>query len=167
MNYGKILARLCGVALLFVMPTVALCADRGTFDMERWDTILSDIRERAVAQNISRETINAALKLPAFIPSIVHSDKNQAEFKLTLDEYLARTVNSRRIENGRKMRAIYPTMLSRVESKYGVQPHVILAFWGLESNYGSYKASHKLTDAFLTLIYDGRRQTFLAIRCWH
>lgn len=162
MNYGKILARLCGVALLFVMPTVALCADRGTFDMERWDTILSDIRERAVAQNISRETINAALKLPAFIPSIVHSDKNQAEFKLTLDEYLARTVNSRRIENGRKMRAIYPTMLSRVESKYGVQPHVILAFWGLESNYGSYKASHKLTDAFLTLIYDGRRQTFFS-----
>jgi membrane-bound lytic murein transglycosylase B len=51
-------------------------------------------------------------------------------------------------------------MLSRVEAKYGVQPHVILAFWGLESNYGAVKARHKLTDAFFTLMYNGRRETF-------
>ena len=90
------------------------------------------------------------------------SDRNQAEFKLTLDGYLARMVNSKRIEEGKKMRETYPTLLSRVEAKYGVQPHVILAFWGMESNYGSYRAAHKLTDAFLTLIYEGRRETFFS-----
>lgn len=161
MHYRNILTHLFGVAMICLLPMSSYAvAERGTFDMERWDTILDNVRTRAAAQNISDDTIRATLKSPAFIPSIVRSDKNQAEFKLTLDQYLARTVNSRRIENGRKMRATYPTMLSRVENKYGVQPHVILAFWGLESNYGSYKAAHKLTDAFLTLMYEGRRETF-------
>jgi membrane-bound lytic murein transglycosylase B len=71
-----------------------------------------------------------------------------------------RTVNQTRIQNGKKMRARYPTMLSRVESIYGVPPHVILAFWGMESNYGEIKSRHKLTNAFLTLMYDGRREKF-------
>ena len=154
-------ARLMGVAMVVVLSASAY-ADSGTFNVDRWYQVLDDIRTRAVAQNISQETIDATLKYPAFIPAIVKSDRNQAEFKLTLDGYLARMVNSKRIEEGKKMRETYPTLLSRVEAKYGVQPHVILAFWGMESNYGSYRAAHKLTDAFLTLIYEGRRETFFS-----
>lgn len=151
--------RLFAAVLVFSTPVIAH-ADRGVFDMERWDSIMDNVRTRAVAQNISTKTIDATLKSPAFIPSIVRSDTNQSEFKLTLDQYLARTVNSARIENGKKMHAKYPTMLSRVENKYGVQPYVILAFWGMESNYGTNKARHNLRDAFLTLMYEGRRETF-------
>lgn len=153
------IARLVGVVMVSVLPITAY-AERGAFDIDRWYEILDNVRTRATSAGISRDTIDATLKYPAFIPSIVKSDKNQAEFKLTLDDYLARTVNSRRINSGRKMRTTYPTMLSRVEQKYNIQPHVILAFWGLESNYGQYRAAHKLTDAFLTLMYEGRRETF-------
>ena len=160
MMHGNIFARMAGILFICLCPVMSMASERGVFDMERWDTILENARTRAATQNISEDVIKSALKSPAFIPSIVRSDKNQAEFKLTLDDYLARTVNSRRIENGHKMRATYPTMLNRVYETYGVQPHVILAFWGLESNYGSYRAAHKLTDAFLTLMYDGRRETF-------
>lgn len=135
-------------------------AERGAFDMARWDYVLNDIRTRAAAQNISKSTIDATLKSPAFIPRIVHQDKNQSEFKMTLDDYLRRTVASSRIENGHKMAKKYPTLLHRVEQRYGVQPHVILAFWGMESNYGARMSDHPLRDAFITLIYDGRRQTF-------
>lgn len=152
--------RLCGVVLLIILPMSAQSAERGVFDMARWESVLNNVRMRAAASGISPDVTRAALRSPAFIPSIVKSDRNQAEFKLTLDEYLDRTVSDSRIKNGRKMRTKYPTMLSRVEKKYGIQPHVILAFWGLESNYGEVKARHKLTDAFLTLMYEGRRETF-------
>jgi membrane-bound lytic murein transglycosylase B len=138
----------------------AAFADSGEFDMSRWTSIMDDIRARAAAQNISESTINDTLRSPAFIPSIVKSDKNQSEFKLTLDEYLGRTVSSKRITRGHQMKAKYPTLLSRVESEYGLPPHVILAFWGMESNYGETKARHRLIDAFFTLIYDGRREKF-------
>lgn len=133
---------------------------RGEFNVDRWYEMLESVRTRATADGISTDTINSTLRSPAFIPSIVRSDKNQAEFKLTLDGYLARTVNSTRIAQGQKMRSTYPTMLSRVENNYGVPPHIMLAFWGMESNYGAVKSRHKLTDAFFTLMYDGRRETF-------
>ena len=155
----KFISRMIGVVALAYAPALAF-GGHGEFDMDRWDAILADVRTRAAAQNISDATIKAALKTPAFIPSIVRSDKNQSEFKLTLDQYLNRTVSATRIANGKKMHARYPTMLSRVENVYGVQPHVILAFWGMESNYGEHKATHRLVDAFLTLMYDGRRETF-------
>lgn len=149
-----------GAPTVPVSDVASAIADRGAFDMARWDYVLNDIRTRAAAQNISKSTIDATLKSPAFIPRIVHQDKNQSEFKMTLDDYLRRTVAPSRIENGHKMAKKYPTLLHRVEQRYGVQPHVILAFWGMESNYGARMADHPLRDAFITLIYDGRRQTF-------
>ncbi len=129
-------------------------------DQERWYKILHDVQNRAVAMGIDNAVINDVIQPSVFIPSIVKSDRNQSEFKLTLDEYLSRMINDTRIANGRKMAKTYPTLLRNVTREYGVPANVILAFWGLESNYGEYKARYKLTDAFLTLMYDGRRQTF-------
>lgn len=142
--------------------SITAFADSGDFDMSRWEAVMSDIRSRAATQNISDDTINATLKNPAFIPSIVKSDKNQSEFKLTLDEYLGRTVNSTRVSRGHQMRGKYPTLLNRIDNDYGVPPHIILAFWGMESNYGEVKSRHRLVDAFFTLIYDGRREKFFS-----
>ena len=146
-------------AAMIVLPFNAH-ADRGEFDLERWYGIMDSVRSRAATSGVSETVIDSTLRNVAFIPSIVKSDKNQAEFKLTLDGYLERTVNSTRIANGQRMRAKYPTLLSRVDAKYGVPPHIMLAFWGMESNYGAVKSRHKLVDAFLTLMYDGRRETF-------
>ncbi len=145
------------LSLLFCGSAVA---NVGLFDGVRWDTIMANVRSRASAENVSDATINATLRSPAFIPAIVKKDRNQSEFKLTLDEYLNRTVNATRIATGRQMRAKYPTMLARVDQQYGVPPHVILAFWGMESNFGATKSGHRLVDAFFTLMYDGRRETF-------
>ena len=145
--------------LAFLLPGF-VHADEGAFDISRWESILNGVRVRAANENISQKIIDDTLRTPLFVPSIVKNDKNQSEFKLSLQEYLNRTVNQTRVQNGKKMRATYPTMLSRVENAYGVPPHVILAFWGLESNYGEVKSRHKLTNAFLTLMYDGRREKF-------
>jgi membrane-bound lytic murein transglycosylase B len=150
------------VSLFAVLFSCAALADSGEFDMSRWTRVMDDIRARAAAQNISESTINDTLRSPAFIPSIVKSDKNQSEFKLTLDDYLKRTVNSKRIARGHQMKSKYPTLLSRVENTYGLPSNVILAFWGMESNYGEVKARHRLVDAFFTLIYDGRREKFFS-----
>ena len=135
-------------------------ADRGAFDFERWDNVISNIQTQALQQNISQSVIDETLKQPAFIPNIVKSDKNQSEFTLTLEQYLNRTVNETRIQDGRLKASKYPTLLNRVENKYNVPKNVILAFWGLESNYGKTKSTHQLTNSFLTLIYEGRREEF-------
>ncbi len=141
--------------------SIGVCfGNEGSFDQERWYSIMSDVRSRAMAKHISEETINATLSSPVFIPAIVKSDKNQAEFKWTLDSYLERVVNSNKVSKGKRAKSKYSTMLAHVDKDYGVPPHIILAFWGLESNYGEIKAKYKLVDAFFTLMYDGRREKF-------
>ena len=144
---------------VFFIPVCAR-AERGAFDIERWYGLIDSIKEKAISQGVSQDTINQTVRYVGFIPSIVKSDKNQSEFKLTLQQYLDRSVSESRIDQGLIMRKKYPTMLSRIEAKYGLPPHVILAFWGMESNYGAVKSKHKLTDAFFTLMYDGRRESF-------
>lgn len=150
----------CG--MLFISIFGGAFADRGVFDLERWDNVLEKIRTAATNQNINKSVIDETLKSPAFIPGIVKSDRKQTEFTLTLEQYLNRTVSNERVKNGRKKRAEYPTLLSRVEQKYGVPRNVMLAFWGMESNYGAVKSRYQLTSAFITLIYEGRREEFFS-----
>lgn len=149
---------LFGLFFLFMANTAF--ADRGVFDLERWYNVIETIKTKATEQHISQKVIDETLKSPSIVPSIIKSDRNQTEFTLTLDEYLNRTVSKERIKNGRKKSQEYPTLLSRVENKYNIPRNVILAFWGTESNYGQIKSRYQLTSAFLTLIYDGRREEF-------
>ena len=79
---------------------------------------------------------------------------------MTLNDYLSRTVSSERVRQGHNMSKKYPTLLGKTTAKYGVPKHVILAFWGMESNYGGVKKAYRLKDAFFTLMYDGRREEF-------
>jgi membrane-bound lytic murein transglycosylase B len=148
------------LGIFYICAQFPAFANKGVFDLERWDTVIENIRTKATEQKISQSVIDATLKSPAIIPGIIKSDKNQSEFTLTLDEYLNRTVSPTRISTGRKKASEYPTLLNRVQNKYGVPKNVILAFWGMESNYGAIKSRHQLTNAFLTLIYDGRREEF-------
>ena len=154
--------RFCETFLLGLFVVCPGFADRGVFDFERWDVVLNGIRTKAITQNIDSSVIDETLKNPLFIPGIVKSDKNQKEFTLTMDKYLQLTVSNDRIAKGKKKRSQYKTMLHNVEKKFNVQPNVILAFWGMESNYGQVKSRHQLTNAFLTLIYDGRREEFFS-----
>ena len=151
-------AHLCG--LLFLCSINTAYGERGAFDMERWDNMIQSIRTQANTQNISQSVIDETLKNPTFIPGIVSSDRKQSEFTLTMDEYLNRVVSNERVINGKKMKATYPTLLGKVEAKYGIPKNVILAFWGMESNYGKNKSRYQLKSSFLTLIYEGRREEF-------
>lgn len=152
----------CQILLLCSLAMFGARANTGAFDLERWDFVLNDIRTRAAEQHIKQSVIDEALKRPVFIPGIVKSDKNQKEFTLTLNGYLDRTVNRDRITNGRQKKTQYPTLLGQIETKFGVPRNVILAFWGMESNYGAVKSKYQLTDSFITLIYDGRRAEFFS-----
>ena len=151
-----------GVLFFCATITNMAPANSGAFDLERWDNVIENIRTQAEKQNISKSVIDETLKSPAFIPSIIKADKNQSEFTLTLDQYLARTVSDTRVKQGINKKAEYPTLLSRVEKKYNIPRNVMLAFWGMESNYGAVKSKHQLTSAFMTLIYDGRREEFFS-----
>lgn len=146
--------------IFFLLINCSLHAFEGEFDIARWKNIIQDIKNKAIQQKISQKTIKRATSYSVFIPSVIHSDKNQAEFKITLTEYLNRIITKDKILYGQKQRKKYKTILSKASNKFKVQKKVLLAFWGMESDFGRFKQEHRLTDVFWTMLYNGRRKTF-------
>ncbi|MEM9684143.1 MAG: lytic murein transglycosylase, partial [Pseudomonadota bacterium] len=74
--------------------------------------------------------------------------------------YVDLRVNETRIARGKEMLATHAELLDQIWRKYKVPPRFLVAFWGLESNYGSHFGGYAVVDALVTLAYDPRRARF-------
>ena len=121
---------------------------------------LVDVRKEALANGVSEKTLNHALRDLRPIPLVVKRDRSQPEFKLTLDGYLKRVVTEKRIREGRKKLLEHRDLLTRISKKYGVEPEIIVALWGIETSYGKLTGGFPVLAALATLAYDGRRSRY-------
>ena len=126
-------------------------------DFDRW---LSDFRPRARAAGITDAALQSGLRGAGFIPGVVERDRNQTEFTRSLEDYLAIAVSDERLEMGRARMASHGPILDRIAARYGVEPHVIAAIWGLESFFGTRRGDIPVISATATLAFDGRRGRF-------
>lgn len=125
-----------------------------------FDSWLKDLRKEAAGKGISEATLDAALNGIKPIPRVVELDRKQPEFTLTFEQYLSRVVPRARVEKGRHKLAENKEILDAVGKKYGVQPRFIVAFWGIETDFGRVTGGFKVIDALATLAFDGRRSAF-------
>ncbi|MEM8789542.1 MAG: lytic murein transglycosylase [Pseudomonadota bacterium] len=124
---------------------------------DRWR---EGFRAKAAAAGISRNVFDAAFRGVTPDPEVIRLDRSQAEFTKPIWEYLDTAVSDARIQNGRgHARRLAPT-LEAIERRYGVDRTAVLAVWGMETNYGSYRGSTGTIRALATLAFDGRRRRF-------
>jgi membrane-bound lytic murein transglycosylase B len=109
---------------------------------------------------VSEATIKAALGGLEPLPIVVERDSTQAELTLSIDRYLARRLTPATVGAARRLRAQHARVLGRVAQAYGVPPSVLVAVWGLESNFGRFSGRYPTIAALATLAYDGRRASF-------
>lgn len=129
---------------------------------------LEEVRIEARAAGISEATLQGALATVAQpLPRVLELDRKQPESTQSLPDYLASRVSAARIANGRDRLREYPTWLGRVERTYQVPRRVIVALWGMESNYGAMMGSFPVIPALATLAYDGRRSEFFRKELFH
>ena len=119
-------------------------------------------RPRALSAGVSPGTFDSAMSGAHFQPGIVALDGRQSEFSKQIWEYLDGAVGGTRVSTGREMAARHAGTLSAIEARYGVPREVVLAVWGMESNYGANRGSTQIVPALATLAYDGRRGEFFA-----
>ncbi|HET9462986.1 MAG TPA: lytic murein transglycosylase [Thiobacillus sp.] len=127
-----------------------------------FDSWLVAFRQDAAAQGISAATLDVALTGIKPAARVVALDRGQPEFLQTFSGYLAQRVTAIRVERGRALMAEHATLLDAVEQQYGVPKAVLVAFWGLETNYGTTLGSHNIPASLATLAYDGRRSAFFS-----
>ncbi|MCE8006383.1 lytic murein transglycosylase [Aestuariivita sp.] len=125
-----------------------------------YDAWVAAFRPRAAAQGISDATLSAAFRGTGYLPGVVRRDRNQTEFKRSLEDYLAIAASDERIEKGRAAFARHERVLRALETQYGVDARIITAIWGLESFYGERKGDVPVISATSTLAFDGRRGAF-------
>ena len=125
-----------------------------------WDAWVAGFKDRAAGRGISQGTIDAAFRGAGFLPEVIEKDRNQTEFKRSLEDYLNIAASDERVSLGRQMFAEYGSTLRAIESRYGVQAHVVAAVWGLESFFGTRRGNVPVVSALSTLAYEGRRGEF-------
>lgn len=126
-------------------------------DFSAW---LDGVRRDAAAAGISQATIDAALTGLEPLERVIEQDRKQPEFTQTLWTYLDRSVTTGRIERAQRLLAENRPLLDRVYARYGVQPRFLVAFWGLESNFGEHTGGYSVIQALATLAFDPRRGAF-------
>ena len=115
---------------------------------------------RARTTSINPSTMNAAFRNVGFLPEVIERDRNQTEFKRSLQDYLAIAASEERVAKGRAAYARHRNTLDAIERRYGVEGHVVAAVWGLESFFGERRGDVPVISAVATLAYDGRRGAF-------
>ncbi|MGB5864835.1 MAG: lytic murein transglycosylase [Sulfitobacter sp.] len=125
-----------------------------------YDTWVANFRSRAPSQGITQATLSEAFRGTGFLPGCVKRDRNQTEFKRSLEDYLAIAASDERISKGRAAFARHRNTLQTLEQQYGVDAEIICAIWGLESFFGERRGDVPVISATSTLAFDGRRGAF-------
>ena len=126
-------------------------------DYDRW---VAGFRGRASQQGFSNDLLDSAFRGTGYLPGVVKRDRNQTEFKRTLEDYLSIAVSEERVAKGRAALSKHRATLASIEGTYGVDATIVTAIWGLESFYGERMGDIPVVSATSTLAYDGRRGAF-------
>ncbi len=125
-----------------------------------YDAWVAAFRDRAGQYGLSDETVSAAFRGAGYLPGVITRDRNQTEFRRSLEDYLSIAVSDERVAKGRAAFAAHRATLAALEARYGVDARIITAIWGLESFYGERRGDVPVISATSTLAYDGRRGAF-------
>jgi membrane-bound lytic murein transglycosylase B len=144
---------------LSVMATL-VSASSALAANEAFSLCVSKLQDTARERGISEQIISSSLAEVKFVDKVIALDGQQPEFSTSFADYFEKRVTPWRVEQGRKYFAIHRELLNQLTQQYGVPGQYILAFWGLETNFGSYKGSMPVLDSLATLACHPRRADY-------
>lgn len=121
---------------------------------------VSGLKDQALAAGVSAATVEAALAGIEPLEIVVERDRSQAEVVLTIDQYVQRRLTRTFVRTAVEKQREHRQLLAAVAKKYGVPSSVIVAIWGMESNFGRFTGTRPIVQAVATLAWEGRRRAF-------
>ena len=145
------------ISLFFGLILVSFSTRAQDQSFDEW---LAELRVEARGIGISDATLAAALDGIEPVERVLELDRSQPEFMQTFTRYTSLRITDQQIARGRELLQQHRELLSDVQRRYGVQPHYLVSFWALESNYGRATGGFTVVAALATLAYDPRRADF-------
>lgn len=133
-------------------------ASAAPLDFAAWR---AQFRETAIAAGVSADVFDRAFaNVLEPDAAVIRADQSQPEFTRPVWEYLDGALSPQRVSTGRRLLAQHADTLAAIETRYGVDRNILVAIWGLESNFGSNMGDRSVIRSLATLAYEGRRPSF-------
>jgi lytic murein transglycosylase len=140
------------LSLALAAPALAAqCNPPGGFD-----AYLKEFRKEAAAKGLTPRTLSL-LDTVTLDPSVLAADKRQGVFKQTFEEFSGRMISRDRMTKGSRLLQTHAANLRKVEAQFGVPGAVIVAIWGLETDFGVSSGKKEVIRSVATLAFDCRR----------
>ena len=148
----KILSAAVALSSVLGAPTFgATCNPPGGFD-----AFIAEFKKEAAAKGVSHRGLSALHGL-TLDPSVLAADKRQGVFKQSFEEFSGRMISRDRMTKGLRLLQVHAATLRKVEAQYGVPAPVIVAIWGLETDFGVSVGKKEVIRSVATLAFDCRR----------
>jgi membrane-bound lytic murein transglycosylase B len=145
------------LSLAFATNGSAVAEEAMTQDFQAF---IASLWPEAKARGVSRATFDAAFKGVEPDPQVIAATKHQPEYIRPVGAYIALLVSDGRIAAGRKRMVPFAETLAAVEAKFGVDRLLLLAIWGIESNYGNEPSGKDIIRSLATLAHARYRDDF-------
>jgi lytic murein transglycosylase len=118
---------------------------------------LEDFKQVAINDGVSPDVVDSALATATFDRSVLSHDRGQGALQGNFAAFAARHITPQRLKRGKTMLIAYAEPLDRIEQRFGVPAPVLVAIWGLETDFGAGLGQYPTFSALATLAYDCRR----------
>ena len=152
-----VLAAVGALAVLGAGAAQAAQCGNGAAGFPAW---LEEFKAEAQGNGIRASTLNSALNGVTYDKKVIQLDRNQHSFKLSLEQFMARRAPPSYISKAKSVMRSNAALLSKIEARYGVQPEVLVAIWGMETGFGANSGNMPVIRSLATLAYDCRRSDF-------
>lgn len=136
-----------------VTVPVTSCGDTAD-GFEDW---IAAFRRHATTEGIAPELVERALGSAVYDPEVIALDRAQKSQKRTFEEYVSSHMPASRVRRGKRMLGVHAGLLAKITKRFGVAEEIIVAIWGLETDFGGNQGSTPSLRALVTLAYDCRR----------
>jgi len=142
---------------IFFVNTISIANADETFSA--W---LSSYKKLALKKGVSQETINVAFKNVKFLDQVIKYDRRQPEFFEDTITYVNKRANSSRAKKAQELLKKNIDLFIDIETKFLVEKEILLALWGIETNFGKHVGKMDIISSLATLSYDKRRRDFFS-----
>lgn len=142
-----------GAALLALAPS-------GSASAQNAKACAESLWPAAKSAGVSRGTFERAFQGFSIDPEVIELATYQPEYVKPIGEYIDRAVSEKRIKIGKEKLSEHQALLGALEDKYGVDRHILVAIWGVESNYGVQPGDKNVIRSLGTLYCTGKKAKF-------
>jgi membrane-bound lytic murein transglycosylase B len=141
-------------------PLLLVAAPATADNPAEFKLCVEQLKSTAYQRGISKVVVQRDLAMVNYVERVIELDRRQPEFTESFATYFERRVTEDRIVRGRKLLAEHHVLLNRISKEFGVPPQYLVAFWGLETNFGGFFGKMPVLDSLATLACDPRRSDY-------